>query len=156
EQLSTLQAQASTGQKFAKVSDDPSAALSVIAANDQVQRLGAHLDNIQAATTALNSGVSALQQVSGILQQAKTIAIQAGNSLNDTTAFGAMADQVNGLINHLLSVANSQNNGTYLFGGTAARTQPYVATLNAQGDPVAVKYQGAAGGASAIVDDGRQ
>src|SRR2546423_12552220 len=82
ERLTALQAQASTGQKFARVSDDPTGALSVIAATDQEQRLAAHLNNIQSATTALNSGVSALQQVTDILRQAKTIAIQAGNSGN--------------------------------------------------------------------------
>jgi flagellar hook-associated protein 3 len=156
DQLTALQAQATTGQKFSKVSDDPTAALSVLTATDQQQRLSAHLDNIQTSTTTLNASVSALQQVSDLFSQAKSIAIEAGNSANDTTSFGAMADQVNGLINQLLSLANTQNNGTFLFGGSAAQTKPYAATLDAQGNAVAVKYQAATSGASAVVADGRQ
>ena len=157
DQLNSLQAQAATGQKFAKVSDDPAAALTVLSASDQNERLTANLANIQSATTALNTGVSALQQVNNIFSQAKTIAIQASNSTNDTTSFAALADQVNGLINQLLSVANTQNNGTYVFAGTDTNTQPYVvSSQDAQGNALAVKYQGSGSGASAIVDANRQ
>src|SRR5205807_2192014 len=71
-QLASLQAQAATGQKYAKVSDNPSAALTILNSTDQNQRVTAHLANIQSATTALNTGVSALQQVSNIFGQAKS------------------------------------------------------------------------------------
>src|ERR1700722_9814974 len=85
DQLTTLQTQAATGQKFANVSDDPAAAMSVIADTDQNQLLTTHLSNIQSATTALNTSSSALQQVNNIFAQAQSIAIQAGNSANDTS-----------------------------------------------------------------------
>jgi flagellar hook-associated protein 3 FlgL len=156
-QLSALQAQASTGQKFANVSDDPAAALTVLSNTDQNQRLTSHLSNIQTATTALNASVSALQKVNDIFSQAKSLAIQASNSTNDATSFAALANQVSGLISNLISVANTQNNGTYLFGGASAHTQPFVVTAqDAEGNPQTVSYQASSNGSSAIVDDNRQ
>jgi flagellar hook-associated protein 3 FlgL len=152
--LLSLQTQASTGKKFANVSDNPSAAMTVIASGDQNQLLTTHLNNIQWATTALNTSVSALQQVDSIFAQAKSLAIQASNSVNDSTSFGAMAQQVNGMISSLLSAANTQNNGVYVFSGTAYNTVPYVVTgRDAQGNPTAISYQGSNGSTSTIVNN---
>jgi flagellar hook-associated protein 3 len=154
QQLVSLQSQASTGQKFANVSDDPSAMMTVIADNDQNQVLTTHLNNIQSATAALDTSTSALQQVNNIFAQAKSIAIQAGNSANDTSSFGAMAQQVNGLINSLLTAANTQNNGVYVFGGASDNKQPYAVTSqDGQGNPTAVTYQASNDNTSTIVDN---
>ncbi len=155
--LTTLNAQAATGQQFANVSDDPTAALSILSHGDVEQRLGAHLGNIQTATTALNTSVSALQQVNDIFSQAKAIGIEASSSVNDPTAFTALAQQVNSLINNLVSVANTQNNGTYVFGGGASTTRPYdVTSQDAAGNIQGVSYKGDSAGTSAIVADGQQ
>ena len=150
----SLQTQASTGKKFTNVSDDPTDAMAVIADTDQYQLLTTHLNNIQWATTALNTSVSALQQVNSIFNQATSIAIEASNSNNDTSSFGAMAQQVNGLINSLLTAANTQNNGVYVFSGSAYNTEPYVVTSqDAQGNPTAISYQGSSGATSTIVNN---
>src|SRR5689334_19164654 len=77
DQLNALNAQAATGQKFAKVSDDPAYALTVMSNTDLENRLTAHLTNIQSATSALNTSVSTLQQVNNIFSEAKSLAIQA-------------------------------------------------------------------------------
>ncbi len=156
-QLQALQAQATTGQKFAQVSDDPGAALSLMSTTDQEQRLTAHLANIQSATTALNTSVAALQQVNDIFTQAKSLAIQASSSNNDPTSYAALAAQINGLINNLLTAANTQSNGTYVFSGTASATKPFtVASQDASGNVQRVGYQAAAVGASATVADAQQ
>ena len=156
-QLQALQAQATTGQKFAQVSDDPAAALSLLSTTDQEQRLTAHLANIQSATTALNTSVAALQQVNDIFTQAKSLAIQASSANNDPTSYAALADQINGLINNLLTAANTQSNGTYVFSGTASATKPFtIASQDSSGNVQRVGYQAAAAGASATVADAQQ
>jgi flagellar hook-associated protein 3 FlgL len=153
DQLSTLQTQAATGQQFANVSDDPSAALQVLSATDQDQLLTSHLNNIQSATTALNTSVSALQQVSNIFTNAKSIAIQASNSTNSPSSLETMAEQVDALINNLVGVANTQNNNTYVFGGTDTQTPPFAVTQqNAQGGAQTVSYQGSDQSAAAVVN----
>ncbi len=156
EQLNTLNAQAATGQKFAKVSDDPADALTVMSNTDLDNRLTAHLTNIQSATTALNTSVSTLQQVNNIFSEAKSLAIQASSSTNDSISYTALAQQVNSLINNLVTVANTQNNGTYVFAGAAANTQPFVTTQDAAGNIQTVAYQGSSNSTSATVDDSQQ
>src|SRR5262245_2982537 len=139
-QLNTLQAQASTGQKFAQVSDDPQASLTLLAAGDQLDRLGSHLSGIDSATTTLNYSVSALQKVGSLFTEAKSLALQASNSTNDQSALSAIGDQVNGLLNELLSLANTNDQG-YVFSGTATTTRPYVVTSrDAQGNATAIAY----------------
>jgi flagellar hook-associated protein 3 len=155
-QLTTLQAEASTGQAYGKVSDNPTASLAILSNSDLDSSLTANLTNIQSATTALNTSTSALQQANNILTQAKSIALQASSSTNDSASYTALAAQVNSLINNLMAIANTQNNGAYVFGGTATNTQPYAATLDAQGNVTSVQYQGSNAASSVIVGDNQQ
>ena len=156
-QLNTLQAQASTGQQYANVSDNPGVSLNILSDNDQNQLLTTHLSNIQATTASLNTSVSALQNVASILSQAQSLAVQASNSANDTSSFGALAQQVSGLISQLLTTANTQNNGVYVFSGTATSTQPYAVThQDGQGNPLTISYQGSNNNTSTIIDTNQQ
>ena len=157
-QLASLQAQAATGKKFAQISDDPATALTVLDNNTLAQTYATHLNNISTATSQLNASVSTLQQVSDLFSQAHTIALQATNSTNDTTSFGAMAQQVDAMLSQLMNLANSkQQDGSFIFGGTANRTQPFVVNgTNAQGQPLAVQYQGATTASNMFVDRNQQ
>src|SRR5208337_5014218 len=75
--------------------------------------------------------------------QAEQIASEGSNSTNDTTTNEALATQVDALINSLLSVANTQNGNTYLFGGTASNKPPFaVAASNSAGLPQSIVYNG--------------
>lgn len=157
-QLSTLQAQAATGQEYPQLSDNPTASLEILADGDQQQIIGAHLNDIQTATTALNTSVSALQQADSLLSQAQSLALQASNGTANSSSLTALGQQVNSLISSMLSVANTQNGSTYVFAGAGSSTQPpfTVSGQNAQGDPTSVSYQGAVGGASTIVGNNQQ
>ncbi len=150
--LGQLEQESATGNRLLRPSDDPVATVTVLAANAQAQSLAGFLSNIQAAQTTLNAGVSALQNVSDIFTQARQIAGEGSNSTNDSTSFEALAQQVDALINRLVAAANTQNNGTYLFGGTASQKAPFsVTATNGQGLPQAVAYQGAGERANAQV-----
>ena len=151
-QMTHLQQEAATGNSLLEPSDNPAAAVAVMAAQADTVQLTTHLTNIQSATTALNSSVSALQNAGNILTQAKTIAIQGAQNSNPPAAMAAMADQVNGLIQQLLNAANTKSGNQYLFSGTATRTQPFVvSSTNTQGSPETIVYQGAAQAAQVIV-----
>jgi flagellar hook-associated protein 3 FlgL len=150
--LGQLQQEAATGNRLLQPSDDPVATVAVLAANAQSQSLDSYQANIQTAQTTLNASVTALQSASDIFTQAKQIASEGANSVNDPSSFEALAQQVDALIKRLVGVANSQNNGTYLFGGTASGKTPFsVATADSQGRPLSVIYQGSTQRASAPI-----
>jgi flagellar hook-associated protein 3 len=150
-QLSRLQEQASTGKKLIVPSDDPLDIAPLLASQTQDSQLTEDLANLQTARTSLQTSTSALQQAHDVFTQARTIALEGSQSTNYPTGQLALAQQVDGLISQLLSIANTQNNGSYLFAGTATKTKPFVVTTNSQGVPQSVTYQGAdSGGAVPI------
>ncbi len=156
-QLAGLQSQAATGKRLSKVSDDPATALAILESSSREQALGTHLENILAARTALNGGVSVLQQVSSLFSEARSLAIEASHSVNDSASFNALANQVDALLQRLLDLANSQQDDTYLFSGAGGKSQPFVVTnTNPAGRPTEVRYQGADEASAAIVERNRQ
>jgi len=142
-QIANLQEQAATGLSILQPSDNPSGTQMVLAGQNEQSQLDAYLNNISSSQSTLNGSVSSLQEADNVLSQAKTIALQASNSTNDTSSYGALADQVDQLITQMLGIANTQQNGEYIYAGTATKTTPFVVTAtNNQGQPTAIAYKG--------------
>lgn len=151
DQLAILQQQASTGLRILQPSDDPLAALQVLSDQAQNNRLDVYHQNIADAQAKLNSSVSTLTQVTNLLSQAKSVALQGANDLNSPESYQAMGDQVDAILQGIIQLANTQQNGQYLYGGTAAQTTPFA--VNGQGQVV---YNGSALGLNEPVGQGQQ
>src|SRR4051794_19534487 len=106
ETLARLQQQASTGKKLLAPSDDPALSATLVANDAQDQRLGAFLNTINSVTSTLDQGVSTLQDAADVLVAAKSLALQGAQSDLDATARAALAQQVNVLIQRLISLGN--------------------------------------------------
>jgi flagellin-like hook-associated protein FlgL len=142
-QLANLQEQASTGERILQPSDDPAAAVQVLAANAQNLQLGAYLNNIKSSQATLNASSSALQQAGDLLTQAIAAATQGATANNTPTTLGTLATQVNAIIGQVVGLANTRDpSGRYVFGGTATGAAPYVVSADAQGQPTGVAYVG--------------
>lgn len=150
-QLATLQQQISTGLRILQPSDDPLAAMQVSAEQTYNNQLDTYQQNVADAQAKLNTSVSTLTQVSNLLAQAKDIALQGSNSTNSTTAFQAMGTQVSSILNEVIQLANTQQNGEYIYGGTDSQAQPFA--VNAQGQVV---YSGSAASMSEPIGRGQQ
>jgi flagellar hook-associated protein 3 FlgL len=124
--LAHLQEEASSGNRILAPEDDPLGAVAVINYTAQNASYDTDLANINTATQDLNVSVSTLQNVHNILTQAKQLAIQGGNATNDATSLASLGDQVNALLQQLVSAANAQNGDQYIFGGTRTQAQPFV------------------------------
>ncbi len=152
-QLVNLQVQSATGKKFTQISDDPVAAMTVLANDTQVAQFDTHLENIKTTQATLNMSVSTLQQISGLFSSARSLALEASNSTNDPAAMETLASQVDGMIDQLLGLANTSSNDRFLFSGTASSTPPFiVGQTDAQGRPLVIQYQGTADASSTMVD----
>jgi flagellar hook-associated protein 3 FlgL len=150
--LAKLTNEASTGNQIQVPSDNPAGTVSVMTGNAQVTQYSAYLSNINNVTNTLNSSVSALTSVVSILQQASQLASEGANSTTSTTAYEPLAEQVDGLINQTLTLANTQFNNQYIYGGTATGTKPFsVATTNSAGLPQTITYNGAAESGQTVV-----
>lgn len=150
-QLFTLQQQASTGLRILQPSDNPPAALQVLSDQAYNNQLNVYQQNIADVQAKLNSSVSTLNQVSNLITQAKAVGLQGSNQPNTPQAYQAMAGQVDSVLKEVIQLANTQQNGQYLYGGTASQTQPF--TANAQGQVV---YDGSTQSMNEPIGQGQQ
>ena len=116
-----------SGQKLNSLSDDPAAAASLVNLRMQSSSDTQYLQNISSLTGSLNVADSALSSVVEALTTAQTLGVEGASGTVNTQNQQALAQQVHGIQQEIMGLANSTYNGEYLFSGTATTTQPYVA-----------------------------
>ncbi len=129
----------STGVAVNSLSDNPAAASqdyllrTEINANDSfVQSSGTLSSQMQVADTALGSVVT---QVTSAI----SLATEGANGTLNASNLQSIANQLSGIRDEVVSLANSSYQGQYLFAGSKSQTQPFA--LGA-GTPPAVVYSG--------------
>ncbi len=136
----TLSAELSSGSRVSQLSDDPAAAAdnvvltSQIAQDDTLTQTASTTESrLQVADTALGSVVSQLTQ-------AITLATEGNNgTLNSANIIG-ISNQLAGIRDEVLSLANTTYLGAYVFSGSQSTTQPF--TLDTSNSPAVVTYHG--------------
>ncbi len=117
----------STGQKLNELSDNPAEAASLVTLRFQNDADTQYLQNISTVTGSMNVADSALSSVVEALTTAQSVGTEgAGGTLNSSN-LQALAQQIQGIQQEIMGLANTSYNGEYLFAGTATTTQPYVA-----------------------------
>ncbi|MCA9240761.1 MAG: hypothetical protein KDA37_11200 [Planctomycetales bacterium] len=128
--LLRLQSQLSTGRRIFVPSDDPGAAVRAITLQRTLERKGQLRTNVTNATAKLATAESALTRVGDEL---RTVLAQVlgvvGNDASQEQRLGVIPE-IEGTIDALLGLANSQYQDTYSFGGTRALSVPYVQVGN--------------------------
>jgi flagellar hook-associated protein 3 FlgL len=143
-QQDNLQSQASTGLAVQAPSDNPAAMETSLDDIAQQARQTQYSANISALQSRGDTIYSTLESLQTIVSSASEITTSVGSADTNSTSLANYADQVNSLINQVVSAANAKDpaTGQYLFGGTASGTPPYTTTTDANGDVTAVTYNG--------------
>lgn len=154
-----IQQQVSSGKRMVAPSDDPVAAaraLDVAEADAVNKQYG---QNGNSASSALGMEDSALQSISTVIQNARTILVNAGNGVLTNNDRAGLAADLRGQIDQLLGLANTTDGaGHYLFAGYQNGTQPFVRTGSGiiyAGDDGQRLLQLAAGRQVPVTDSGR-
>lgn len=146
--LSTAQGQLSTGKRVMRASDDAVAATLAEEAQARQVRVQADQRALDASKTALTQADSALGNADTLLQNVNELMVQAGNGSLSAGDRTAIANQLSGLREQLLEVANTKDaSGLALFGGLGGANTPFVTTYGPTG--AVVSFQGQAGQYSA-------
>jgi flagellar hook-associated protein 3 FlgL len=143
-QEDTLQSESSTGLAVQAPSDNPTAmadTLGDVAQKAAQTQYSANISTLQSKATNVYSVIESLQTITSRAGEIATSAVSATTSSSDLTNY---ADEVNSLINEVVTAANTKDpaTGNYLFGGTASSSAPFTATTDANGDVTAVTYSG--------------
>ncbi len=135
--LARTQNQLSTGRRILTASDDPIAAARALEVTQSEQINLQLATNRQNATSSLSQVELALGNVTGLLQDVKTLTVNAGNATLTDADRNSLATELSGRLDDLLGLANTADGaGGYLFSGFKANTLPFIKT------PTGAQYQG--------------
>jgi flagellar hook-associated protein 3 FlgL len=136
--LATSQNQVSTGNRINVASDDPAGAGQIVSLNHVIAQNTQYTSNINSATTSLNTEASTLSSMNSVLDNARTLALQAVNGTLSSTDLNSVASQLTQIRSQLVQMANgTDSNGNALFAGTSSTTTPFQVGANG-----VVTYQG--------------
>src|SRR5919199_576892 len=123
--LSSIQDQVSTGRRISVPSDDPTGSvrsLTLRSNDDETQQAQQSLD---LADAWLNATDTALQDVNGIVQRARELAVQGANETLSQQETNALSTEVDQLIGHVLQLANTRDGDRYIFGGFGTKSPSF-------------------------------
>lgn len=130
-------AQLADGKRVRVSSDDPAAAHAALGLRSRLAALAGYERSAQAAQTDLATIDAALEETISILTTAQTQAMSSASGAFPTSN-DAVAEVIDGLRDQLLALANTKQNGRYLFAGTATLTAPFATDGSYQGDTAEV------------------
>jgi len=126
QQVDTALEQLASGRRINRPSDDPAGAARVSGILDQSSRVdtfqqssGTILGQLQTADSTLSSVVTALQR-------AITLGVEGANGTLSDADRQSVRDELSGIQQQLISLANTSYQGRFIFAGTSNK-QPYVA-----------------------------
>lgn len=123
--LFRLQDQVSTGQRIILPSDDAPSALRAIALQRLIERKTQLDGNITTGQSFLGATDSALNSVADRLVEVKSATLEVVGTVTTAEQRNSAIAKVNGVLDSLLGIANTQFRGRYLFSGTQTSQQPY-------------------------------
>jgi flagellar hook-associated protein 3 FlgL len=142
QEINTDELQIASGRSVNAPSDDPAAAALLAQNSDQTSQADQFQRSIGSVQGEIQNADSTLSAVTAALQQAIDLGVEGANGTLNSADRLAVATQVQGIQNQLLSLANLSYQGNYVFGGTATLTTPYVLDPNSTSG---VTYQGNSG-----------
>lgn len=153
ELIAKLQEQASSGARVNRASDDPADAYQILRLSQQAQRYDLYSKNLESVISGLELGDTTLQQVSTSLTRAQSLVTQAASGTYTGDNRSVMGEEIDSLLEQMVSLANTKGMNGYIFGGNRSSAAPYEAQ-RVNGKIVKVQYQGAASEMPVGVADG--
>lgn len=146
--LSNTQIQLTSGKRVNNASDDPTAAARTERALALEARTTASGRAVDASSNAMTLTEAALGDATELIQQARELVVGAGDSSYSDSQRKAIADQIAGIRNELLSVSNRPDGqGGYVFSGQGSGGAPFV------DQPGGVAFKGVGGSVNVATDE---
>lgn len=147
-----------TGRRILTPADDPVAAARALEVTQADSLNAQYAANRNYAKSSLGLAESILQGVTTLIQDVRSITVEAGNQAFTDNDRASLATALRGRLDELIGLANSTDGaGEYLFSGYQGRTQPFAQTAaGAQymGDQGQRLIQAAASRQMAVSDSG--
>jgi len=132
------QDQISSGRRVRTPADDPVTAARALEVEQSRGISKQYQRNNDSAQAALSASENAISNAVALLQDVRTVAVNAGNGALSSNELRSLAAELRGRYQELLGIANSTDgNGLYLFSGYQGTTRPF-----SESTPGSVAYAG--------------
>jgi flagellar hook-associated protein 3 FlgL len=136
ENLSNISRQVSSGKRITQLKDDPAGSAEVVGLDKQQADLDQYQYNTNSGTYSLSVADSALNEVNSLISSIYSKGSEATSGTLSSDDRAAIGTEVRTLRDQIVSLANSQANGKYIFAGSKSSS----AAFTQDGDDVT--YQG--------------
>lgn len=150
-ELFANQQRIAAGKRMLNPADDPVASAEAVVVGQSRARVERYAANIATASESLGINDSILGDVSDLLTDIRTLALNAGSGALSAADRAGIATELEGRLDQLVGLANSRGaDGGFLFSGFAVATQPFALTGGSYA------YHGDQGTRAIAVADGRE
>ena len=137
-ELSSQSPYISDGKRVLTAKDDPVANGTISGLNEELVRISQYNSNIDSAKASNSRSETAFASVETLLMRVQTLALQANSGANSQNDMNAIAMELRGAYEELVSQANSRDeSGNYIFAGYQVDKQPFLSSADGS-----VSYQG--------------
>lgn len=123
--LADLNQQLSTGKKVSRPHQDPVVARKSMGLHSNLGQNEQYIRNLDYGISWLETTDTAISQVINVLHKAKQLAVGGANGTLNEDDLKAMAEEVDQLLQHTVSLAHTQYDDKYIFAGTNTQTKPF-------------------------------
>ncbi len=125
ERLALSQRELSTGKRINTPTEDPTGAAAVVDFRATIGINNQYIKQIDGSLSFLQGTESALGSITNDLTRILEVGQQALSGTNSGIPRANLAKEVDGIRSNFISLANTQEQGKYLFAGTATLTVPF-------------------------------
>jgi flagellar hook-associated protein 3 FlgL len=144
--------QVSTGRRVNNLGDDPAAAAELVFNDAQTSQDVQFQTNISDVQSKIQTADSVMNSATQLLTSAISLGTQGATGTLTDADRQSIAAQVAGLQQQMLSLANTNYQGTYIFSGTDVTTQPFTQDSSA---PSGITYNGNSAVTSVQISQGQ-
>jgi flagellar hook-associated protein 3 FlgL len=137
--VNTALQEVATGKSVNVPSDNPAASADMVQNIIETANVDQYTQNVSTMLSMVQTADSSIGSVVTSLTQAISLGTEGANGTNNAANMQAIATQVEGILQGVVSQANTSYQGSYLFGGTETASTPYTANSSS---PSGYTYNG--------------
>ncbi len=120
-----VQNQMATGQRVNNPSDDPLATNEGMRLDSMISKVNQYNRNIITGSSFLGLSDGVINNMNKLLTKAKSLTTASANEITTHEMQQANAVEIQSILSEIISLANAEEAGRYLFGGTQTQNAPY-------------------------------
>ncbi len=125
ERLANNQQRISSGNRLVNPGDDPAAAAAIVDLGNSIEANNQFLKQIDSATSYLSPSEDAVNAAVNANMRLQELAVGAGGSTLSAADRASYLTEIDSIRTNLVSIANTQSQGKYLFAGKLTTTVPF-------------------------------